>query len=322
MKWLVIQSDGQHKGQPGDPWEPNWFMRECYAIQHALIAFGDKADVWGLRHEHYDQTPDFNNYDGIFTCENYEFGWLPRVNGLYRALRIFWIIDAHWQPLNAYAEAIKSYDIILHSTRSFIEPYQKLYPGPKHVYFPNGVDNRFFDGEIYLKKKHRKPIIFIGGKAAPRAEAIDRMVAEAGMEYSYGVTGMKYVEAVLDAKIQFNKGLNGDINYRNWETIGLGTCLLTEYDPEMEALGFQHDVNCLFYRTVDEAVDLAKLYTTNGEWKRVAKAGYELSKQHTYVRRMNTLIHHLFSSDLCQAHILWNLRTSASTTTSPALSTP
>jgi hypothetical protein len=319
MKWLVIQSDGQHKGQDG--WEPNWMMRECYAIKAALTLFGDRADVWGLRHDNYDQTPDFHNYDGIFTCENYELGWLPRVNGLYRALRIFWIIDAHWQPLGAYAEAIKGYDIILHSTRGFIEPYQKLYPGPKHVYFPNGVDDRFFDQTLYPNRPHGKPLIFIGGKAAPRAAAIDHMVANAGMEYSYGVTGLKYVEAVLDAKIQFNKGLNGDINYRNWETIGLGTCLLTEYDPEMEALGFQHDVNCLFYRTLDEAVDLVKLYTSSGEWERVARGGYLLSKQHTYTQRVETLIHHLFNSDLCQPNKLWNLHTPASATTSPQLVT-
>lgn len=293
MKWLVIQSDGMHKGLAGDPWEPNWMMRECYAIQHALIAFGDRADVWGLRHEHYRQTPDFQSYDGIFTCENYEFGWLPCVNGLWRALRIFWVIDAHWQPLNAYAEAIKGYDIILHSTRGFIKPYQELYPDHRHIYFPNGVDSQFFDAEMYAGK-HMRPLIFIGGKAAPRAAAIDRMVAEAGLEYGYGITGMKYVEAVLDAKIQFNKGLNGDINYRNWETVGLGTCLLTEYDPEMEALGFRHGVNCLFYRTIDEAIALAKLYAANGEWKRIADAGYQLSKRHTYIERVKHLIPEIY----------------------------
>ena len=291
MKWLIIQSDGAHKGQDG--WEPNWFLRECYAIQHALKVFGDRVDVWGLRHANYAQTPDFSSYGGIFTIENYEFNWLPRVNKYDRALRLFWIIDAHWQPLNTYADAIKGYDIVLHSTRGFVEPYQKLYPQVKHVYFPNGVDDRYFDANKYRSKPHRKPLIFIGGKSAPRAEAIDRMTTECGMEYGYGITGLKYIEAVLDAKIQFNKGLNGDINYRNWETIGLGTCLLTEYDPEMETLGFQHNVNCLFYRTIDEAIALAKLYTTNGVWLRIANAGYDLSQQHTYAQRIADLRHNL-----------------------------
>ena len=37
----------------------------------------------------------------------------------------------------------------------------------------------------------------IGGKAAPRAEAIDRMVKDCGMVYAYGVTGMAYAAEKL-----------------------------------------------------------------------------------------------------------------------------
>lgn len=312
MKWLILQSAGKHKGQDG--WDRNDMLRECFAIEYALCCAGDTVDVWGLRHENYATKPDFNSYDGIFTIENYELDWLPRVNGLYRALRIFWIIDAHWQPLNTYAEVLKGYDIVLHSTRGFIAPYRTLYPDRKHLYFPNGVDSRFFDCALYPETPRTDDIIFIGGKAAPRAAAIDHMVQECGMSYRYGITGMSYIRAVMNAKIQFNKGLNGDINYRNWETIGLGTCLLTEYDPEMELLGFKHNVNCLFYKTVDEAVELAKTCLKTGEWQRIAQAGYALSKHHSYVKRVPRLIHNLFTNESCQT-TLWNTPTPASETT-------
>jgi len=298
MKWLVIQSDGQHKGQDG--WEPNWMMRECYAIQNALLVFGDRAETWGLRHKNYGETPDFYSYDGIFTIENYELDWLPDVSRCWRALRLYWLIDAHWQPIETFDRVLQGYDVVLHSTRRFIPAYQERFPNLKHVYFPNGVDNRFFDQERYVTRPHSRGIIFIGGNAAPRAAAIDQMVAQCGMSYAYGVTGAAYIRAVLNAKIQFNKGLNGDINYRNWETIGLGTCLLTEHDPEMEALGFQHDVNCLFYRTVDEAVELAKTYIANGQWERIAQAGYRLSQRHSYIERIKHLLPNLFRPDLCQ----------------------
>lgn len=316
MKWLILQSDGVHKGQDG--WEPNWQMRECYAIQHALEVMGDKADVWGLRHSNYATRPDFHSYDGIFCCENYEFDWLPHVNGCYRALRVYWIIDAHWQPLNAYADAIQGYDVVLHSTRGFIKPYQQLYPKHQHIYFPNGVDSRFFDMARYAPPARTRPLIFIGGKAAPRAAAIDRMIAEAGMFYGYGITGMKYVEAILNAKMVWNKGLNGDINYRNWEALGLGACLLTEYDPEMEALGLQHGVNCLFYRTIDEAIEFARLYTENGRWEQIGRAGYELAMKHTYIKRVEKMTRELFRYDLCPIPTLSNSPTVASATTSTA----
>ncbi len=286
MNWLVIQSDGEHKGQDG--WTPNWFLRECYAIKAAIVAHGDTADIWGLRHDNYASKPDFNSYDGVFTIENYELGWLPEL-GQTRPLKLFWLIDAHWQPLSSFETVIPHYDVVLHSTRRFIGPYTERFPNQKHIYFPNGVDDRFFAQELYPNRPHRVPLIFIGGRAAPRAAAIERMERECGMTYLYGVTGLDYIHALLDAKIQFNKGLNGDINYRNWETIGLGTCLLTEYDPEMEALGFKHDVNCLFYRTVDEAVDLARLYTTSEAWMRIAEGGCQLSKLHSYTKRFSDL---------------------------------
>jgi len=283
VNWLVIQSDGEHKGQDG--WTPNWYLRECYAIQHALQSLGDDASVWGLRHANYEQLPDFDHYDGVFTIENYELDWLPNLADV-ELLRVYWLIDAHWQPIEAFERVIPNHDVVLHSTRRFIDVYAARFPNQKHIYFPNGVDDRYFAPELHPSRPHSIPLIFIGGKAAPRAAAIDQMVREAGLRYAYGITGTDYIQAVLNAKIQFNKGLNGDINYRNWETVGLGTCLLTEYDQEMEALGFRHDVNCLFYRTVDEAVQLAKTYLANGEWERVAQGGALFAKAHSYKQRL------------------------------------
>lgn len=313
MNWLIIQSAGEHKGQDG--WDRNDMLRECFAIQHALLCFGDKADIWGKGHTNYSQTPDFQSYDGIFTIENYGLDWLPDISRCWRALRIHWVIDAHWTAIENFDRVLPQNDIVLHSTRRFIPPYKARFPKQKHVYFPNGVDNRYFDRCLYLQAPHTKDIIFIGGNAAPRATFIDHMVRECGMEYRYGITGMSYIRAILDAKIQFNRALNFDINYRNWETIGLATCLLTQHDPEMELLGFKHDVNCLFYHTPEEACSLAKAYLASGEWERVAEAGFELSTHHSYVKRIPKLIHNLFTNESCQ-HTLWNTPTPASATTS------
>lgn len=287
MKWLVIQSAGEHKGQDG--WDRNDMMRECFAIRHALFTLGHETQVWGKGHPNFETPPDFNSFDAILNIENYDFAWLPHIHACGKPRKFYWVIDAHWQPVNAYADAIRGYDVVLHSTRGFIKPYEQLYPQQRHSYFPNGVDSRYFERDAY-RQYDRQTFIFIGGKAAPRAAAIDRMIREAALEYSYGVTGMSYVKAVLAAKMQFNKGLNGDINYRNWETIGLGTCLLTEHDPEMEVLGFQHNVNCLFYKTIDEAVALAKEYLASGDWQRIGAAGYQHSRNHSYIKRINALL--------------------------------
>lgn len=284
MKWLIIQSDGEHKGQDG--WDRNDMLRECFAIRHALLCNGDQADIWGKGHDNYATPPNFYDYDGILTIENYGLEWLPDISGCWNALRFYWLIDAHWQRINTFDNIIPKYDIVLHSTRRYIPMYMERFPKQKHVYFPNGVDDRYFNRDLWPKHDRHTDLIFIGGKAQPRAAAIDQMVQECHMSYGYGITGQSYIDAILKAKMQFNKGLHGDINYRNWETIGLGACLLTEFDPEMELLGFKHDVNCLFYQSIGEAVGLAKGYLRCDEWKRIAEAGYQLSLEHSYTKRL------------------------------------
>jgi len=114
------------------------------------------------------------------------------------------------------------------------------------------------------------------------------------LKYSYGVTGIDYIHALLKAKMQFNRSINLDVNYRTFETIGMGCCLLTDFQPELPLLGFQSGVNCLVYHTIDEAVSLSKHYLDSG-WKSVAAAGPALAKLHTYTNRMAELLRYLWT---------------------------
>lgn len=288
MKWLIIQSDGVHKGQDG--WEPNWFLRECYSVQHALKLLSEEADVWGLRHDNFSTTPDFDSYHAIILAENYEMDWVPDL--AYRApFRFHWVIDLHWQPWTNYYRWSEASDIVLHATQQFIETYEKHVLRPKHYWFPNAVDDRYFN----LKgapSDRAHDIVFIGGKGKPREQLIDRMVAEAGMFYGYGITGRSYIRTLQHAKIGFNKSLAGDINYRTFETIACGACLLTERNWNLEKLGFTDGVNCVLYESDDHAVELAKELLSTGRWKEIGRAGAELAKKHTYAERVKLLLSH------------------------------
>jgi hypothetical protein len=44
MKWLVIQSAGEHNGSDG--LTKNDHLRECFAIKHAIEKIGYQCDVW------------------------------------------------------------------------------------------------------------------------------------------------------------------------------------------------------------------------------------------------------------------------------------
>lgn len=289
MNWLVIQSDGEHKGQDG--WCPNWMFRECHAIACALRRLGCRVDVWGLRHANFHEKPDLRSYDHVLVAENYDFSWLPDLTAAKQVL--FWMIDGHIEPAGRYAPILRQSHVVLHATRRLIPACEAAYPTARHLYFPNGVDDRFFDADLFPGVLATEPLIFIGGCVGERKVAVDWMTQRTGLKFSYGVTGMDYVKAVLAAKMQFNKPVNGDINYRTWETIGLGRCLLTQFDPELEVLGFRHEVNCLLYRTLDEAAALARQYLDSGEWAFLGAAGHQLAKRHSYTARMHTLTHQL-----------------------------
>ena len=63
------------------------------------------------------------------------------------------------------------------------------------------------------------------------------------------------IKIISEAKISFNKNLSCDINYRTFETIGLGTCLATDYNEDLSSLGFIDEKNCILYKNYNECVD-------------------------------------------------------------------
>lgn len=283
---LIMQSDGAHKGQDG--WTPNWYLRECYALQHALRAAGVEAEIWGPRHDTFAQTPDFEAYDLLLCAENYELDWVPRLDGIRRPLKLHWIVDLHRQGPRVYRRLSEGCDVVLHSTRRLIADYQQLLPDKRHLWFPNAVDDRYFDAVRQRCEKTRE-VVFVG---SPRPER-DALLAE--LERRVGLcrlfaTGADMLATVAAAKIQFNCNIGGDINYRTFETIGLGTCLMTNADPDLDALGFRDGVNCLTYMGVDEAIHKLRAALRDGSWERIGWEGHALSRRHTYTCRVRELL--------------------------------
>lgn len=283
MKWLVIQSDGYHKGQDG--WTPNWYMRECYSIKYALEKNGETCDIWGKGHNNFSNRPNFEEYDVIFCIENYDFTWIPRLSHV-KCLKIYWTIDLHCQDLGVYSNATRDFNVVLHSTRRLIPLLERISPDKKHVYFPNGYDDRYF--KKYSIPKTRD-FVFVGSKIQCRKDFIERLENECGMNYFFA-TGRDMIEVISSAKIHFNQSISCDVNYRNFETIGLGTCLLTNRLEELEHLGFKDGANCLMYDSYEEAVIKFRKSISDGSWTDISNAGLSLSERHTYTQRIKEMI--------------------------------
>ena len=96
------------------------------------------------------------------------------------------------------------------------------------------------------------------------------------------------VEALNSYKCQFNLNIANDINYRSFETIGCGTVLLTNYNPQYLELGFKDNINCLLYKDTTELVEKIQ-YVKNNDLSDISNNGYELSKNHSYRERVKLL---------------------------------
>lgn len=273
MKFLIIQESGRHT--------ENREYRECWGITRALRHYDHEVRVWGLGHSLYDLIPEFDSFDVIINLENYdESGWVPDLSNV-RAKKLLWSIDAHVKGIEGYLKLAndQNYDLILQATPEFVDK--------DSVWFPNCYD----DTLIYpLGFKH----IGMGfcGNVVNRQYLLNIMKAAfPGFREDIFVIGDSMVRAINSYKIHFNANISIDINYRNFETLGCGTCLLTSYNPHYAQLGFIDGVNCFIYKDEKEMVEKGRLAWNNDDLRtKVSSAGLELAKLHTYKARAKLLL--------------------------------
>tara|TARA_R100000008_G_scaffold86093_1_gene77865 strand:- start:1542 stop:2405 length:864 start_codon:yes stop_codon:yes gene_type:complete len=281
MKTLIIQENGRHEG--------NRNFRECFCAQRAFIHHGHEADIWGLGHISYTEgEPDYESYDLIINLENYdETGWVPNLAKV-QAKKFLWSIDAHVKGIQSYLKTANegNYDLILQATPEFVVE--------NSVWFPNCYD----DSVIYhippkadAKRDERWPIGFCGN-IVNRGGIIQILKDNfSNFKLDEFVIGEEMVEAINSYKIHFNANISIDINYRNFETMGCKTCLLTSYNQHYEELGMVDGKNCLTYRNMDEMVEKARFALENGDFRTsISNNGYVLAQEHTYKKRIETLI--------------------------------
>lgn len=119
-----------------------------------------------------------------------------------------------------------------------------------------------------------------------------------GVPLVSGVFGKSYADAVCSLLVHvhhLDSGGNGLIVCRPWETMGLGTCLLTERTPELEEL-FTDGVHCVMYDDLADAeTKLAALLADPQRTQLIGKQGREeVLAKHTYVDRMQYLLPRAF----------------------------
>lgn len=105
-------------------------------------------------------------------------------------------------------------------------------------------------------------------------------------------TFKEMTEKYAQSKLVLNQAINGDMfNMRFFEALCSGSCLVTERLDPNKSLGFVDGVHYAGYSSLEELKSVVKdLLANDSKREAIARAGRELSKQHTYASRMNTLI--------------------------------
>lgn len=273
MKIIIIQENGRH--------DANRNFRECFSLQRAFKKLNHNCDVWGLNHDNFDVIPDWNSYDLILNIENYDTtGWVPSLNSITKPKKLLWSIDAHCRGEEVFENTFREgkYDYILHSTKDYVKKEH-------HLWFPNGFD----DDLIKPMDVDKKYDLAFCGNYVNRKSILEFLENEYGLHLDIFVIGNAMVEAINSYKCHFNLNIGNDINYRSFETIGCGTLLLTNYNKQYEELGFVDGENCFMYNDIEELQDKIK-HIKGADTSTISNNGLRLSKQHTYYKRVSSLI--------------------------------
>lgn len=281
MKFLIIQENGRH--------EVSKHLRECNSLQRGLMFHGVLCDVWGLGHDNFEKKPDFNSYDVIINLENYDTGWVPDISHITKPYKLVWAIDSHCQGSAYYTDIFNKgkYNKILEATKYFLDE--------NRVWFPNCFDSDFITP---LKDIEKNNLVGFCGNYCNRKELFDYITSKIpSFKLDMDVRGYNMIMAINSYKISFNKNIFNDINYRNFESLGCGSCLLTNYDSQYDELGFKEEENYITYKTKEEAVDKIKYLNNNPDLiEKISKNGNDfVNKKHTFKVRAKSLIKFLKS---------------------------
>lgn len=206
----------------------------------------------------------------------------------------------------------KSYDLVLTPLPHFIKYFNER--GIKSEHFQLAFDDRVVK-EIG-PTEHKFDFTFVGGISkvhANRFELINTLSEKAGLElFGYGrnlldrnskaymrhhgeAWGLEMYRVLAQSKISVNcheeVAGNYACNMRLYEAPGMGTCLITDWKPNLPDI-FEQDKEVVTFQSVKELNDKVD-YLLNNEDERakIAINGQRrVLKEHTYYHRMKQLL--------------------------------
>jgi hypothetical protein len=173
-----------------------------------------------------------------------------------------------------------NYDILAVATRRYTHTPTKIH----QIWLPNSVDHTQIKSNPEISKTYE--IGFCGNKVTQeRRIFIEWLVQNRSMKFDEMAIGQDMIDAICSYRIHWNMNISFDVNYRNFETMALGTCLLTNFNEQYKDLGFVHGDNCLIYISAMHCNDLVQS-TSNETAAKIGENGKRFVLDHhtTYIR--------------------------------------
>lgn len=276
---LLIQENGRVKGSEQ--------FRECHSLRRAFEHHGTPCDIWGRGHEGYSELPNWRDYDLVINLEQraHRYGdWIPDLAEA-KTIKFLWAIDAHSLGTWRFDEEFErgKYHLLLHSNKHLVGKR------PMRHWFPNAWDDELIGP---MNVDHRADVGFVGD-VSNRKDWIELLKSQSfSFVHDYMVHGESMVKCLNSYSICWNRNYSDDLNYRNFEVIGMGGVLLTNHVDGYADLGFEHGVNYFSYRTKKEMLGLIvdMLNMSDAEIEDVRANALLLSKEHTYKKRVERLL--------------------------------
>jgi len=207
---------------------------------------------------------------------------MPNLANTVKPLKFLWAIDSHVRGYEYYKNVFidGKYDYILQATKQFCDK--------DSLWFPNCYDDEY----IKPNNIEKKYLVGFCGNFVNRKPFFDFVSTLIPLHLDIDVRGENMINAINSYKIQLNKNILIDVNYRNFETMGCKTVLLTDKNSQYKELGFKDEENCFIYDSIEDAVNIIKVLNNEETIiNTVATAGYEFVKsKHTFNKRANSLI--------------------------------
>jgi hypothetical protein len=275
MNILIIQEASRR--------EINFDFRESLNFKRAFDRLGHPCKVWGKGYPDFDQFDIFlNQADIVFLIENYDFDWIPNLSKCTKP-KLYWSIDAHWN-LPPQLEIAEKHKIthVLCSTFAYCKVFKQSswFPNayPADLISPPEINKKFYD-------------IGFCGNVVNRGEWIQFLKTNCNLKFDQLVFGHSMVDAISSYRIHWNRNIKDDINYRNFETLGCGTFLMTNYTDRLGDL-FNVNEHFVTYGSPQDCLNKIQYYLNRErEREEIARKGHEHVKLwHTYDHRAKQFI--------------------------------